>query len=152
MRKYKLVCFVFLAAFLFPARNVRSQIIVNSGKSGGSGPIIVGSGKSEPGGSSGPIAVDSGKSGASHVADTEGCALFGSAAAEMQPQVLLPAAVLRSDQYVALQNIISHIFRDFQVRAEVYFYNDQGSPNAFATPDVYDPNFPDGSVMFGAVL
>jgi hypothetical protein len=87
-----------------------------------------------------------------HATDYTGCLLSAYAAGQMRPQILPPNKVVRQDQYAALQSIIGHLIQALNVNPQFYFYNDQESPNAFATPEAFDSNFPNGTVIFGARL
>lgn len=81
-----------------------------------------------------------------------GCSLNAAAAGGMRPVILPPEMVVRQDQYSALQTILGYLDHFFSVNPKIFFFNDANSPNAFATPDVMDPHFPDGTVMMGAQL
>jgi hypothetical protein len=47
---------------------------------------------------------------------------------------------------------VQHISRQYGFRPASFFYDDSGSRNAFAVPDVVDPRFPDGTVVCGLEL
>jgi hypothetical protein len=84
--------------------------------------------------------------------EMEGCSLSATAANAMRPMILRPDMVVRPDQYAALETILSYLDRLLTVNPKFVFYDDQGSGNAFATPEQLDPQFPDGTVMMGARL
>ena len=81
-----------------------------------------------------------------------GCSLTASAAAEMQGQLQLSRTVWNPAQDAAFNKIMANIDRLFGVNPAFFIFNDQSSPNAFATPQIFDPHYRDGSVMFGYQL
>jgi len=85
-------------------------------------------------------------------ASTGGCSLAASAAEEMRGQLQLSRTVWNPAQDAAFNSIIANIDRLFGVSPAFFIFNDQSSPNAFATPQIFDPQYRDGSVMFGYQL
>lgn len=81
-----------------------------------------------------------------------GCSLSGVAAGEMQPQLIPIEMVMRPDQQAVARNMAVFLNGLMHVTPKLYMYNDSNSPNASATPKVFDPRFPDGTVMFGVNL
>jgi hypothetical protein len=88
------------------------------------------------------------KEGAAH----GGCSLTASAAEGMQGQLQLSRTVWNPAQDAAFDDILAHLDSLYGVNPAFFIFNDQGSPNAFATPKKFDPRYADGSVVFGYQL
>jgi hypothetical protein len=81
-----------------------------------------------------------------------GCSLSASAAEGMQGQLQLSRTIGNPTQDAAFDNILNHLDSLFGVNPAFFIFNDQDSPNAFATPKRFDPRYGDGSVVFGYQL
>ncbi len=82
-----------------------------------------------------------------------GCAVTA-ASAESDIRVLDPSTDLFAD--LRLKSVVGgqavSVGRHFGVRAAVFLIDDSDGANAFATPRVYSPDGPDGTVLFGINL
>lgn len=81
-----------------------------------------------------------------------GCALKAGSKDDLQTNLdLSPGSNMpQLDQLIYLE--ANFMAADFGVRPAFFFYNDNKAKNAFATTEVFDPKFIDGSVVFGASL
>lgn len=64
----------------------------------------------------------------------------------------MPNLIVGSASPDDLGSEISLLNTRFRVRPYFAFYDDSDDPNAYASPDLYDENFPDGTVLFGKNL
>lgn len=79
-----------------------------------------------------------------------GCWLSGLSGSSMSQRILGTTGVPQLD--AAFQREGLALVQTFQVAPWGYFLDDRGSPNAMASPDVSNPNGPDGTVVIGLTL
>jgi len=82
----------------------------------------------------------------------EGCILSASASAQMQSQLRLFKTTGYPSLDANLNNTIGLLGRYYGLNPAFFLFDDSSSPNAFATPTVYQPGFTDGSVVMGSNL